>query len=143
VAYCEDGEVLKFLNLSMNAAYVNMGPESTWNKDLCTWVRSSGSTRYSVNLLRSVAILFNHFSPLIRVPNAPIDLLRSGFKLPLFFWSTMPTSTKNEKVLIIGSGPGALALAQILQKHHIEYEVFERDESQRGRKQGWAVALIE
>lgn len=56
---------------------------------------------------------------------------------------TMPASRKNEKVLIIGAGPGGLALAQILRKYGLEYEIFERDESQRGRKQGWAVALIE
>jgi len=56
---------------------------------------------------------------------------------------TMPASRIPEKVLIIGAGPGGLALAQILRKHGVEYEIFERDESQRGRKQGWAVALIE
>jgi len=55
----------------------------------------------------------------------------------------MPASRIPEKVLIIGAGPGGLALAQILRKHGVEYEIFERDESQRGRKQGWAVALIE
>lgn len=60
--------------------------------------------------------------------------------------STMLTTTttmSNEKVLIIGAGPGGLALAQILRRYGIPYDVFERDDSQRGRKQGWAVALIE
>jgi salicylate hydroxylase len=55
----------------------------------------------------------------------------------------MSTSRKTEKVLIIGAGPGGLTLAQILRRYDIQYEIFERDESQRGRKQGWAVALIE
>lgn len=57
--------------------------------------------------------------------------------------STMLTTMSNEKVLIIGAGPGGLALAQILRRYGIPYEIFERDDSQRGRKQGWAVALIE
>jgi 2-polyprenyl-6-methoxyphenol hydroxylase-like FAD-dependent oxidoreductase len=43
------------------------------------------------------------------------------------------------KVLIIGAGPAGLALAQILRKRGIAYEVFERDD--RTRMQGWSVGL--
>ncbi|KEF58244.1 uncharacterized protein A1O9_06170 [Exophiala aquamarina CBS 119918] len=45
----------------------------------------------------------------------------------------MTASNKNKKVLIIETGPGGLALAQILRKFGVEYEIFERDESQRDR----------
>ncbi|KAF2258399.1 FAD/NAD(P)-binding domain-containing protein [Lojkania enalia] len=44
-------------------------------------------------------------------------------------------------VLIIGAGLGGLTLAQTLRKQGISYEVFERDEDQNGRFQGWAIAL--
>lgn len=49
----------------------------------------------------------------------------------------------DEKVLIIGAGPGGLVLAQILRHQNIPYEIFERDLDQTTRHQGWAVALIE
>ncbi|KAK7177575.1 FAD binding domain protein [Paraphaeosphaeria sporulosa] len=44
-------------------------------------------------------------------------------------------------ILIIGAGLGGLTLAQPLRKQGISYEVFERDEDQNGRFQGWAIAL--
>jgi 2-polyprenyl-6-methoxyphenol hydroxylase-like FAD-dependent oxidoreductase len=45
------------------------------------------------------------------------------------------------KVLIIGAGVAGLALAQILRKHHIQFEIYERDNGARG--QGWSIALDE
>jgi len=44
-------------------------------------------------------------------------------------------------VLIIGAGLGGLTLAQTLRKQGISYEIFERDEDENGRFQGWAIAL--
>ncbi|KAF2678708.1 FAD/NAD(P)-binding domain-containing protein [Lentithecium fluviatile CBS 122367] len=44
-------------------------------------------------------------------------------------------------VLIIGAGLGGLTLAQTLRKQGISFEVFERDEDENGRFQGWAIAL--
>ncbi|KAL7747573.1 hypothetical protein RI367_007014 [Sorochytrium milnesiophthora] len=44
-------------------------------------------------------------------------------------------------VHIAGAGIGGLALAQVLRKHGIAYEVFERDESASVRPQGWALAM--
>lgn len=43
------------------------------------------------------------------------------------------------KVLIVGAGVAGLALAQILRKHHIKFEIYERDDGSRG--QGWSIAL--
>lgn len=47
------------------------------------------------------------------------------------------------KVLIVGAGIGGLALAQILRRQNVPYEIFERDDGLSSRKQGWAIALIE
>ncbi|KAH8896019.1 putative monooxygenase [Thozetella sp. PMI_491] len=44
-------------------------------------------------------------------------------------------------VLIIGGGLGGLALAQILRKQAISFEVFERDADETVRPQGWAIGL--
>ncbi|KAI0967317.1 putative monooxygenase [Xylaria arbuscula] len=44
-------------------------------------------------------------------------------------------------VLIAGAGLSGLALAQILRKEGVSFEVFERDESVDARTQGWAIAL--
>lgn len=44
-------------------------------------------------------------------------------------------------VLIVGAGLGGLTLAQTLRKQGISYEIFERDEDENGRFQGWAIAL--
>lgn len=43
------------------------------------------------------------------------------------------------KVLIVGAGVSGLALAQILRKHDVQFEIYERDNGTRG--QGWSVAL--
>jgi 2-polyprenyl-6-methoxyphenol hydroxylase-like FAD-dependent oxidoreductase len=45
------------------------------------------------------------------------------------------------KVLIIGSGLSGVALAQILRKANVQFEVFERDNGTR--PQGWTIALDE
>ncbi|EED23148.1 monoxygenase, putative [Talaromyces stipitatus ATCC 10500] len=44
-------------------------------------------------------------------------------------------------VLIIGGGLGGLALAQILRKQGISFEVFERDLNKEARPTGWAIGL--
>jgi ribulose 1,5-bisphosphate synthetase/thiazole synthase len=44
-------------------------------------------------------------------------------------------------VLIVGAGIGGLTLAQTLRKQGISFEIFERDEDQNARFQGWAIAL--
>lgn len=44
-------------------------------------------------------------------------------------------------VLIIGAGLGGLGLAQSLRKQGITFEVFERDETENSRSQGWAIGL--
>ena len=50
---------------------------------------------------------------------------------------------EREQVLIVGAGLGGLALAQILRRHEIPFEIFERTEAVTQKKQGWAVGLIE
>lgn len=44
-------------------------------------------------------------------------------------------------VLIVGAGLSGLALAQILRKNNISYEIFDRDADADARAQGWAIAL--
>lgn len=53
----------------------------------------------------------------------------------------MVTLDKTTKVLIIGSGLSAVALAQIFRKENINFEIFERDDGTR--LQGWTVGLDE
>lgn len=55
----------------------------------------------------------------------------------------MAKTDHRNKVLIIGAGPGGLVLAQILRRHNIPFEIFERDLERNTRSQGWAVALVE
>ena len=43
------------------------------------------------------------------------------------------------RVLIIGAGIAGLALAQVLRKHDIAFEIFERDDG--SRSQGWLLGL--
>ena len=45
------------------------------------------------------------------------------------------------KVLIVGSGLSGAALAQILRRADVEFEIFERDNGTRS--QGWTIALDE
>ena len=49
---------------------------------------------------------------------------------------TLDTTTK---VLIIGSGLSAVALAQIFRKADVKFEIFERDDGTR--RQGWTIGL--
>lgn len=44
-------------------------------------------------------------------------------------------------VLIVGAGLGGLTLAQCLRKQGISFEIFERDEDEQARFQGWAIAI--
>lgn len=53
----------------------------------------------------------------------------------------MVTLNTTTKVLIIGTGLSGVALAQILRKANINFEIFERDDGTR--KQGWGVGLDE
>ena len=43
------------------------------------------------------------------------------------------------KVLIVGAGVAGLALAQILRKHNIGFEIYERDDRSGGQR--WSIAL--
>jgi 2-polyprenyl-6-methoxyphenol hydroxylase-like FAD-dependent oxidoreductase len=55
----------------------------------------------------------------------------------------MSNNSDNNKVLIVGAGPGGLLLAQLLRRFNIPFEIFERDPELHSRSQGWAVALVE
>lgn len=44
-------------------------------------------------------------------------------------------------VLIVGAGLGGLGLAQSLRKQGISFEIFERDDNENSRFQGWAIGL--
>ena len=45
------------------------------------------------------------------------------------------------RVLIVGAGLGGLALAQVLKKQGVDFEIFDRDESEFSRRQGWAIGI--
>ncbi|KAI0008831.1 FAD/NAD(P)-binding domain-containing protein [Xylariaceae sp. FL0662B] len=51
------------------------------------------------------------------------------------------TTAYKPKVLIIGAGLGGLTLAQIFRKSDIPYEIFERDEHEVSRAQGWSLTM--
>ncbi|KAI1384921.1 FAD/NAD(P)-binding domain-containing protein [Hypoxylon trugodes] len=52
------------------------------------------------------------------------------------------TETKyRPKVLIVGAGLGGLTLAQIFRKNGIPFEIFERDEHEVARTQGWSLTI--
>lgn len=51
--------------------------------------------------------------------------------------STMSAS----HILIIGAGIGGLTLAQALRKQNISFEIFDRDEGEHSRRQGWAIGI--
>jgi len=55
----------------------------------------------------------------------------------------MSSPPKTLHVLIIGAGISGLVLAQALRKAGISYEVFERDQDDDARLQGWAITLNE
>lgn len=55
----------------------------------------------------------------------------------------MANQDSKDKVLIIGGGLSGLALAQILRRHSIPFEIFERDETVTSTGRGWTVGLIE
>lgn len=44
-------------------------------------------------------------------------------------------------VIIVGAGLGGLCLAQCLRKQGISFEIFERDQDENSRFQGWAIAF--
>lgn len=44
-------------------------------------------------------------------------------------------------VLIVGAGIGGLTLAQALRKENISFEIFDRDEGEHSRRQGWAIGI--
>lgn len=45
------------------------------------------------------------------------------------------------KVLIVGAGIGGLSLAQVLKNKGIAFEIFDRDESETSRRQGYAIGI--
>jgi 2-polyprenyl-6-methoxyphenol hydroxylase-like FAD-dependent oxidoreductase len=53
----------------------------------------------------------------------------------------MASINKPPHVLIIGAGLGGLTLAQCLRKQGITFDIFERDDSEEARSQGWAIGL--
>ncbi|KAK8048867.1 monooxygenase [Apiospora phragmitis] len=53
----------------------------------------------------------------------------------------MNTAPSSPHVLIVGAGIGGLVLGQVLRKHGVSFEIFERSESRYARPEGWAVAL--
>lgn len=55
----------------------------------------------------------------------------------------MTYTRPEQKILIIGAGPAGLALAQLLRKKGIVFELFERDKSLESRAGGWSLALGE
>ncbi|KAK6223924.1 hypothetical protein LQW54_000068 [Pestalotiopsis sp. IQ-011] len=48
---------------------------------------------------------------------------------------------KTPHIIIVGAGLGCLMLAQALRKRGITFEIFERDEHEFARQQGWALGL--
>ncbi|KAK8114924.1 hypothetical protein PG999_006993 [Apiospora kogelbergensis] len=53
----------------------------------------------------------------------------------------MSPSRSSPHVLIVGGGIGGLVLGQVLRKHGVSFEIFERSESQHARPEGWAIAI--
>lgn len=49
--------------------------------------------------------------------------------------------SRTPHIIIIGAGLGGLMLAQALRKRGITFEIFERDEHENSRQQGWALGL--
>ena len=67
--------------------------------------------------------------------------LPGGYKIRQIYHSILFTKAITMHVLILGGGLGGLALAQTLRKQGISFEIFERDENENCRFQGWAIAL--
>ncbi|OTB03785.1 hypothetical protein M426DRAFT_12287 [Hypoxylon sp. CI-4A] len=53
----------------------------------------------------------------------------------------MAETAYKPKVLIVGAGLGGLTLAQVFRKHNIPFEIFERDEHEVARTQGWSLTI--
>ncbi|KAK6866052.1 monooxygenase [Apiospora arundinis] len=53
----------------------------------------------------------------------------------------MSPSRTSPHVLIVGGGIGGLVLGQVLRKHGVSFEIFERSESRHARPEGWAIAI--
>lgn len=50
---------------------------------------------------------------------------------------------QEQRIAIIGAGPGGLTLARILQKHGVKTVVYEREKSPTSRQQGGTLDLHE
>ncbi|XXG94221.1 hypothetical protein Hte_000474 [Hypoxylon texense] len=54
---------------------------------------------------------------------------------------SMAESGYKPKVLIVGAGLGGLTLAQVFRNNGIPFEIFERDEHEVARAQGWSLTM--